>query len=128
MTTLPCFLKICKALSTGKSNSHYGLSEKSGSPYFFGGHYGSKYFGNRVHSHETTKEIVVENYKRGQQGEKGRLEIQEKKNIRHEIVHAFLFESGLAENSEWAQNEEMVDWFACQAPKIYAAFRAAGAI
>lgn len=38
---------------------------------------------------ETTKEIVVENYKRGQQGEKGRLEIQEKKNIRHEIVHAF---------------------------------------
>ena len=28
------FLKICKALSTGKSNSHYGLSEKSGSPYF----------------------------------------------------------------------------------------------
>ena len=77
---------------------------------------------------ETTKEIVVENYKRGQQGEKGRLEIQEKKNIRHEIVHAFLFESGLAENSEWAQNEEMVDWFACQAPKIYAAFRAAGAI
>lgn len=28
---------------------------------------------------ETTKEIVVENYKRGQQGEKGRLEIQEKK-------------------------------------------------
>lgn len=40
----------------------------------------------------------------------------------------FLFESGLAENSEWAQNEEMVDWFACQAPKIYVAFRAAGAI
>ena len=77
---------------------------------------------------ETTKEIVVENYKRGQQEKKGRLEIQEKKNIRHEIVHAFLFESGLAENSEWAQNEEMVDWFACQAPKIYAAFRAAGAI
>src|SRR5699024_9247962 len=35
---------------------------------------------------ETTKEIVVENYKRGQPGSKGKLEIQEQKNIRHEIV------------------------------------------
>lgn len=54
--------------------------------------------------------------------------INYQKEVIASIVHAFLFESGLAENSEWAQNEEMVDWFACQAPKIYAAFRAAGAI
>ena len=66
---------------------------------------------------ETTKEIVVENYKRGQQGEKGRLEIQEKKNIRHEIVHAFLFESGLAENSEWAQNEEICLLYTSPSPR-----------
>lgn len=50
------------------------------------------------------------------------LEWYEKKILRHEIIHAFLFESGLAENSatsqSWATNEEMVDFFAIQFPKI----------
>ena len=36
-----------------------------------------------------------------------------KKVIRHELVHAFLFESGLSVNS-WADNEEIVDWIAIQ--------------
>ena len=72
---------------------------------------------------ETTKEIVVENYKRGEPGSKGKLELQEQKNIRHEIVHAFLFESGLAENSE-----EMVDWIAKQGPKLVKAWQEAGAL
>jgi hypothetical protein len=47
----------------------------------------------------------------------------EKKVLRHEIVHAFLGESGLKSNSEWAENEEMVDWFAIQAPKIFKVFK-----
>ena len=51
-----------------------------------------------------------------------------RKNKRHEIIHAFLFESGLAENSEWAQNEEMVDFFAIQFPKLMEAFKNADAI
>lgn len=43
--------------------------------------------------------------------------------LRHEIIHAFLNESGLedcASKSQysWAKNEEMVDWFAIQIPKI----------
>lgn len=46
--------------------------------------------------------------------------------LRHEIIHAFLSESGLHHNtmktSAWAVNEEMIDWFAIQAPKIYKAF------
>lgn len=46
-----------------------------------------------------------------------------KKVVRHEIIHAFLYESGLRENSfevsAWAENEEMVDWFAIQSPKIF---------
>lgn len=50
--------------------------------------------------------------------------------LRHEIVHAFLYESGLAvssmEATEWAINEEMVDWFARQSPKIFRAFKEAG--
>lgn len=52
---------------------------------------------------------------------------------RHEIVHAFLFESGLADSSftvdeAWAKNEEMVDWIALQGPKIYKAWQEAGAV
>lgn len=59
---------------------------------------------------------------------KKNLQVQIRKNKRHEIIHAFLFESGLAENSEWAQNEEMVDFFAIQFPKLMEAFKNADAI
>lgn len=43
--------------------------------------------------------------------------------IRHEIIHAFLYESGLANESHssshsWATDEEIIDWFAIQFPKI----------
>lgn len=47
--------------------------------------------------------------------------------LRHEIIHAFLFESGLDSSSfnfsgSWAINEEMVDWIAIQFPKIHKVF------
>jgi hypothetical protein len=45
-----------------------------------------------------------------------------KKVMRHEIIHAFLYESGLAENSDWARNEEIVDWIAMQFPKLLKVF------
>ena len=45
-----------------------------------------------------------------------------RKVLRHEIIHAFLNESGLRENSEWAYNEEMVDWLAIMIPKISKCF------
>ena len=45
-----------------------------------------------------------------------------RKVLRHEIIHAFLNESGLRENSEWACNEEMVDWVAIMIPKINKCF------
>ena len=52
--------------------------------------------------------------------------------LRHEIIHAFLYESGLAHCSlsprSWAMNEEMVDWIAQQHTKIHAAYIEAGAI
>lgn len=50
------------------------------------------------------------------------------KYLRHELVHAFLSESGLAENSPWAQNEELVDWIAIQGEKIVKAWKEAGAL
>ena len=45
-----------------------------------------------------------------------------KQVIRHELIHAFLCESGLHENCEW-HNEEMVDWLAMQAPKLQKIFK-----
>lgn len=53
---------------------------------------------------------------------------QEAGTLRHEIIHAFLNESGLqdssgkVENIGWAKNEEMVDFFAIQFPKIAKVF------
>lgn len=56
----------------------------------------------------------------------------QKKVLRHEIIHAFLYESGLCESSKasdaWAINEEMVDWLAIQHSKIHAAMKQAGAL
>lgn len=56
-------------------------------------------------------------------------EWQIKKVMRHEIVHAFLFESGIAENFEHKQyghEETLVDWFAIQSPKIIKVFQTVG--
>jgi hypothetical protein len=53
-----------------------------------------------------------------------------KETLRHEIIHAFLNESGLKECSNeadgWARNEEMVDWIAIQFPKILKVYEQLG--
>lgn len=61
------------------------------------------------------------------------VEAAQKRTLRHEIIHAFLSESGLEENAfgvegPWAKNEEMVDWFAIQGPKVYRAWQEAGCL
>lgn len=57
----------------------------------------------------------------------------EKTTLRHELFHAYLSESGLSANAShcytsWAENEEMVEWFAIQAPKIFKTFQEVGCI
>ena len=55
-----------------------------------------------------------------------------KKQLRHEIIHAFLSESGLDCNFEhlkqFGHEETMVDWIAIQFPKIYEVYKEVGAI
>ena len=79
---------------------------------------------------ETVKELLVDSYADLEDDPtcKKNLAVQIRKNKRHEIIHAFLFESGLAENSSWAQNEEMVDFFAIQFPKLLETFKASDAL
>ncbi len=60
-------------------------------------------------------------------------EAYRKRVLRHEIMHAFLNESGLSDSSNqyggaWAKNEEMVDWFAIQSPKIFKVYLGLGII
>ena len=62
-----------------------------------------------------------------------KIEHQQRITLRHELVHAFLNESGLQWNSftpdsAWARNEEMVDWVAIQFPKLLKAFEQADAL
>ena len=54
-----------------------------------------------------------------------------KKCLRHEIIHAFLFESGLHENMkhpEYGHDEEMIDWVAAQFPKMLKVFKEVGCL
>lgn len=77
---------------------------------------------------KTTKEIVILEFTE-ENCEIKNIDWCKKKVLRHEIIHAFLHESGLAESSNsvdaWALNEEMVDFFAHQFPKMSKAFKEA---
>lgn len=58
---------------------------------------------------------------------KGDLKYVRQKTIRHEIVHAFLYESGFDSNVP-DSDEMLVDWIAIQAPKLFEAFAEAEAL
>lgn len=74
-----------------------------------------------------SKEIVVDDFE-SEVGDLKNIEEYRKRTIRHEIIHAFLYESGLNANSSWARNEEMIDFFAIQLPKIVKAMKEVGCL
>lgn len=82
------------------------------------------------------KQIVIcdiSTYKGWENEPEQTCKIAAQQTLRHEIVHAFLSESGLdysahSENESWAKNEEMIDWIALQGEKLYRAWREAGAV
>lgn len=72
---------------------------------------------------KTDKRIVIA--KKEADCDLGDFEQHRKKTVRHEIIHAYFNESGLAENFEnkrYGIPETLVDWFAIQSPKIYKTF------
>ena len=83
-----------------------------------------------------TKEIVLcdmHTYKGWEHEDDQTVLAAEKQTLRHEIVHAFFGESGLVQNclqydGSWPENEELVDWLAWQGPKLYEAWKEAGAL
>jgi hypothetical protein len=72
----------------------------------------------------TSKTIIIraDNY-----NNVGDFQRMQNKQLRHEIIHAFLAESGLQCNFEhsttWGHEETMVDWVAIQFPKLLAVYK-----
>lgn len=61
------------------------------------------------------------------------LQAATQETLRHEIIHAFFYESGLKDSANefcgaWCTNEEMIDWFAIQGTKIAKAWADAGCL
>lgn len=74
---------------------------------------------------KTTKRIVVAGS--DCDNELANFEVYRKTNLRHELIHAFLYESGLDGNSNWSNDandhpEQVVEWLAIQFPKMLKAF------
>lgn len=69
---------------------------------------------------DSAKEIYVDDMSKAEQSpdSKKNLAAYRNKVMRHELVHAMLSESGLQTESDWARNEELVDWIAIQGPKL----------
>ena len=80
---------------------------------------------------KTTKRIIVA--KPGCECNLGNVKEYLKYILRHELVHAFLFESGISGDTVWDINgqehpEHMVEWIAMQFPKILRAFQEVDAL
>ena len=79
----------------------------------------------------TTREIVIKVKTQKEVGDIEDYGVFKRKVLRHEIIHAFLFESGLHENwkhDQWGHDESWIDWFAAQFPKLRRAFLQAGCL
>ena len=74
----------------------------------------------------STKKIVIDTFQ-DSPGSLENLAEYEKQVIRHELIHAFLFESGL-DSCSWGKNEEIVDWIAVQFLKMQKVFEEVGCI
>lgn len=73
--------------------------------------------------HSSRKIVVISE---GERTELDDFKAYQKRCLRHEIIHAFMFESGLGhdwEHKNYGQEETVVDWIALQFPKILKAFK-----
>ncbi len=77
---------------------------------------------------KTSKRVVIRKYKKI---DLDNPDVYRKTILRHEIIHAFLFESGLHENfshPQFGHEETMIDWIAVQFPKMMNVFEEVGCL
>ena len=73
-----------------------------------------------------TKNIVVSNLENDTSTDEEKA-LMQKRYLRHEVIHGYLYESGLNDES-WGTNEEMIDFFAIQFEKIHKTYKNIGAL
>jgi hypothetical protein len=66
----------------------------------------------------TTKDIMVKLYETDSPLAFNDINSYYRHVVRHEIAHAFMYESGLNVCNDYARNEELIDWIAIQLPKL----------
>ena len=79
---------------------------------------------------DSTSKLIV--LRSDNENEVGDFDYLQKKQLRHEITHAFMSESGLDCNwqhaKEFGQDETAVDWIAIQFPKMLKVFNELGCL
>ena len=75
----------------------------------------------------SVKQIIVSNFSDLIESNDSWADLDEFRNkvIRHEIIHAMMYESGLSDQCEFAMNEELIDWIAIQFDKLSEVFKQA---
>lgn len=78
----------------------------------------------------STKQIIISNMSDLLDSNDSWADLDEfrKKIIRHEMIHAMFYESGLSDQCEFAMNEELIDWIAIQFDKMKEVFEQAECI
>lgn len=82
-------------------------------------------FGHEELDGETDDSIKLIKIRSDFKGRFGDVWEVQKQTIRHEIIHAYLLESGLGsswKHDEWGHDETMIDWFARMYPRIKKTF------
>lgn len=74
---------------------------------------------------KTTKEIKVKLFKNESFADEENPKVNTNNTLRHELIHAFLYECGINHGTQF-HNEECVDFFAIQFPKLAKMFEDAG--
>ena len=73
---------------------------------------------------DNTQKLIV--IRSDNENKVGDFKYLQKKQLRHEIIHAFMSESGLQCNwqhiEQFRHDETTIDWFAIQSPKIFRVF------
>ena len=75
----------------------------------------------------SVKKIYIATKER-EEGDKESLQEVINKTTRHELIHAFIYESGIDVEVDWASNESLVDFLAIQIPKIVKVFEQVNAM
>ena len=86
---------------------------------------------NMVGYFEGSKALIVVKILEPDENSLGDLDKYQMEALRHEIIHAFMFESGLGANWEHkpiGHEETTIDWIAAQFPKLLEVFEKVGAL